>query len=249
MKKVILGVLALIVAIALVIAGYVLITSRNLQKYAAEDAPCPYSWQELRDGTIRLEINTEAYPDCSWGVEYYPQNVVAATGEESEPGTAVFSILPLNMGQTYVQVFCEQTDPFIVRVFEIGMQMRVSETGALVVEKTEHKVYDGITELGKGDGEGEGNAAAQCWTDPNGIVNLLLAETDSDWETVDYDPESLSVSGPFYREDSCGFEILGKQAGTFPLTVCSNEGKVFHLEIVVAEDLTADIAKFEEAVA
>ena len=149
MKKVILGVLALIFAIALVIGGYILITSQTLQKYAVEDVSCPYSWKELRDGTYRLEIDTAAYPDCSWGVESYPKNVIAAAEVSSKPGTAVFSILPLNMGQTYVQVYCEQTEPFTVRVFEIGMQINVSENHKITVEKTEEKEYDGIATMGE----------------------------------------------------------------------------------------------------
>ena len=242
MKKVILGVLALIFAIALVIAGYILFSSRNLQKHTVDDVPCPYSWQELRDGTVRLEIDTSAYPDCNWSVENYPKNVVAATQEESADGTAVFSILPLNMGQAYVQVYCEQTEPFVVRVFEIGMQISVSEDGVIAVEETEHKEYDGVTELSEGDG------AARWWADPNGTVNLLIAETGGNWEAVNYDPESIDVTGPFYRDDSCGFEIRGKLAGTFPLTICNGGDKAFVLEIVVAEDLTAVITEFAEGV-
>ena len=243
MKKVILGVLALIFAIALVISGYLLIASRDLQKYAVEEGVvCPYSWKELRNGTVRLEIDTTAYPDCNWSVECYPKNVVAATGEENTSGTAAFSILPLNMGQTYVQVYCEQTEPFVVRVFEIGMQISVSEDGVITVEETEHKEYDGIAELSEADG------AARWWADPNGTVNLLIAETGGNWEAVNYDTESIDVTGPFYRDNSCGFEIRGKLAGTFPLTVYNGEDKAFIMEIVVAEDLTAVITEFSEGV-
>lgn len=242
MKKVILVILALILAIALVIAGYMLIGFRGLQKYSRADAPCPYSWQELRDGTIRLEIDTAAYPDYGWAAECYPQNVVAVAGVESEPGTVAFSILPLNMGQTYVQVFCEQTETFAVRVFEISMQISVSEEGEISVEKTGHKDYGGIAELGKADG------TARYWVGPDGTANLLIAETGDGWEAVNYDPESLEVSGPFYREGSCGFEIQGKLAGTFPLTIYSGESKAFLLEVEVAEDLTATITGFAEGV-
>jgi hypothetical protein len=173
-------------------------------------------------------------------VECYPKNVVAAAGEEHTSETAAFSILPLNMGQTYVQVYCEQTEPFVVRVFEIGMQISVSEDGAISVEETEHKVYGGITELGEVEG------SAHYWADPNGTVNLLIAETGGNWEAVNYDPESIDVTGPFYRDCSCGFEIRGKLAGTFPLTVYNGEEKAFILEIVVTEDLTAVITGFTE---
>ena len=66
MKKVILGVVALISTLALVIGGYMLITSRNLHKYAVEEGvSCPYTWRELRDGTYRLEIDTTVYSECS----------------------------------------------------------------------------------------------------------------------------------------------------------------------------------------
>ena len=104
MKKVILGVLALIFTIALVIAGYMMFASPNLQKHTVTDAPCPFSWKELRDGTVRLEINTLAYPDYNWDVECYPKNVVAVTREESTTETVVFSILPLNAGQSVLGV-------------------------------------------------------------------------------------------------------------------------------------------------
>ena len=235
MKKVILGVLALIFAIALVTGGYILFSSRSLQKYAVEEGiSCPYSWQELRSGTYRLEIDTTAYPDHSWSVEAYPKNVVAAVEEvSSEPGKAVFSILPLNMGQTYVQVYCEQTDPVTVRRFEIGMQISVSEEKKITVEKTEEKDYAGITTMGE-------EGALQWWADPEGVVNLLIAGDSGQWAAADYDPAAVDVTGPFYRQDSCGFELRGMQAGTFPLTI-HDGAKAFRLEVAVTEELTASI--------
>lgn len=239
MKKVILGVLALMFAIAVVIGGSILITSRSLQKYAVEeDVSCPYSWKELRNGTYRLEIDTTAYPDYSWGAECYPKNVVAAAEEDSKAGTVAFSILPLNMGQAYVQVYCEQTEPFTVRVFEIGMQIRVSEDQEITVEATEQKDYGGISTLGEG-----GAYPVQWWTNPDGSINLLITdENGGSWEAVDYDPNSMDVVGPFYRQDSCGFEIQGKLAGTFPLAIYDGKDKAIRLEVEVAEDLTAAIA-------
>ena len=240
MKKVILGVLALIFAIALVIGGYILITSQTLQKYAVEDVSCPYSWKELRDGTYRLEIDTAAYPDCSWGVESYPKKVIAAVEVSSKPGPAVFSILPLNMGQTYVQVYCEQTEPFTVRVFEIGMQINVSENHKITVEKTEEKEYDGIATMGEDE-----DHPIQWWTKPDGGINLLIAgETGGSWEAVDYDPDSINVVGPFYRESSCGFEIQGMQAGTVPLILYDGGTEAIRLEIEVTEELTAAVTAF-----
>lgn len=237
MKKVILGVLALIFAITLVIGGYFLIFARPLQKYAVEeDVACPYSWQELRDGTYRLKINTSAYPDGDWGVECYPKNVVAAAEESSQEGTVVFSILPLNMGQTYVQVYCEQSEPLTVRVFEIGMQISVSEERKITVEKTEHKHYTGVAKVNEG-----GDDPVQWWTDPNGAVNLLL-DDGSSWKIVDCDGESLDVTGPFYRQGSCGFEIQGKLVGTFPVTLYDGGTKAICIEVEVAEGLTAAIA-------
>ena len=240
MKKVILGVLALIFTIALVIAGYMMFASPNLQKHTVTDAPCPYTWKELRDGTVRLEINTLAYPDHNWNVECYPKNVVAVTREESTTETVVFSILPLNAGQSFVQVFCEQAEPFTVRVFEIGMQIEVSDENALVIEETTQKAYEGMADLGKAGGN------LSYWVDPNGAINLLIEEESGIWEAVDYDAESISVNGPFYREASCGFEILGKKAGTFPLTISNGEDKTFLLNVVVAEDLTATITELSE---
>ena len=240
MKRVILGVLALIFAIALVIGGYILITSQTLQKYAVEDVSCPYSWKELRDGTYRLEIDTAAYPDCSWDVESYPKNVVAAAEVSGEPGTAVFTILPLNMGQTYVQVYCEQKDPFTVRVFEIGMQITVSEDRKITVEKTEHQEYDGIATLGEDE-----DYPIQWWTKPDGGINLLITgESNISWEAVDYDSSSIEVVGPFYRGSSCGFEIQGMQAGTVPLILYNGGGEAIRLEIEVTEDLTAAVTAF-----
>lgn len=237
MKKVILGVLALIFATALVVGGYFLIFSRTLQKYAVEeDVLCPYSWQERRDGTYRLKIDTSACPDASWSVECYPKNVVAAAEESSEAGTAEFSLFPLNMGQTYVQVYCEQTDPIAVRVFEIGMQISVSEKHEITVETTEHKSYTGITNLGE-----TGDAPIQWWTDPNGAVNLLITEESSSWEIVDYAPNSMDVDGPFYRQGSCGFEIRGKLAGTFPVMLYDGRAKAICVEVAVSEDLTAAV--------
>ena len=238
MKKVILGVLALIFAMALVVGGYILFASRDLQKHAVEDVSCPYSWQELRNGAYRLEIDTTAYPDHSWSVECYPKNVVAATKEESADGTAVFSILPLNMGQTYVQVCCEQTEPFAVRVFEIGMQLNVSEDLKITVVSAEEAEYDGIVTMGE-----EGDSPIQWWADAAGTIQLLIEE-NGNWEAMDYDANSLEVVGPFYRQDSCGFEILGRQAGTFPLAIYDGADKAIRLEIAVAEDLTAAIAGF-----
>ena len=235
MKKVILGVLALIFAIALVTGGYVLLTFRGLQKYAAEEGvTCPYSWQELRSGTYRLEIDTTAYPDHRWGVESYPKNVVATAEEVSDqPGTAVFSILPLNVGQTYVQVYCEQTEPFTVRRFEIDLQISVSEEKEITVEKTEEKDYAGITAMGE-------EGAVQWWADPEGSVNLLITEEGGVWAAAEYDASAVDVVGPFYRQDSCGFEIRGKQAGTFPLTI-HDGAKAFRLEVEVTEELMASI--------
>lgn len=240
MKKVIFGVLALIFAIAVVTGGYMLITSRTLQKYAVEDVSCPYSWQELRSGTYRLEIDTTAYPDHNWGVEGYPKNVVAASEANSENGTMVFSILPLNMGQTYVQVYCEQTEPFAVRVFEIGMQISVSDEGEITVEKTEHREYAGITTAG----EGEENPI-QWWTATDGAVNLLITQDNGGkWAVVDYDPDSLDVSGPFFRQGSCGFEIQGKMAGAFPMTIHDGGTKAICLEVTVNEKMATEITGF-----
>ena len=241
MKKVILGVLALMFAIAVVTGGYILLTARTLQKYAVEEGvSCPYSWQELRSGTYRLEIDTTAYPNHGWGVECYPKNVIAATEADSESGRAVFSILPLNVGQAYVQVYCEQTDPFTVRVFEIGMQISVSDEGEITVEKTEHREYTGVATVGEED-----NNPIQWWTDPNGAVNLLIAEESSgNWTAVDYDPESLDVTGPFYRQGSCGFEIQGKLAGAFSLTLYDGGAKAIRLEVEVTEELDAAITDF-----
>ena len=242
MKKVILGVLALIFAMALVVGGYILFASRDLQKYAVEEGvSCPYSWEELRSGAYRLEIDTTAYPDHSWSVECYPKNVVAATEEESADGTIVFSILPLNMGQTYVQVSCEQTEPLTVRVFEIGMQINVSEDLKITVVSTEETEYNGIVTMGE-----EKDYPIQWWADAAGTIQLLIEEENSgSWEAVDYDPNSLEVVGPFYRQGSCGFEILGKQAGTFALVVYDGIDKALQLEIAVAEDLTATVTDFD----
>lgn len=237
MKKVILGVLALVFAIALVVGGYILITSRNLQTYSVEDATCPYSWQELRSGRYRVEINTEAYPDHSWSVESYPKNIVAVSEVSNESGTAVYSILPLNEGQAYVQVYCEQTEPIRVRVFEIGMQVSVSEDGRVKVEKTEETDHDGVTTLGE-----DGDYPVQWWADPDGTVNLMIAEESSgSWEAVEYDPNSIQVAGPFYRQGSCGFELRSLQAGTFPLTIYDGTSTAIHLEVDVSEALTAVI--------
>ena len=241
MKKVIFGVLAMIFAIALVTCGYFLITSFSLQKYAVtEDTPCPYSWQELRSGTYRLEIDTTAYPDHRWSTECYPKNVVAVAEVSSDPGSLVFSILPLNMGQTYLSVYCEQTTPFAIRVFEIVLQINVSEDLAITIEQTDHKMYDGITTMGEDE-----QYPIQWWTNPSGIINLLITEEiSSQWEVVDYDLNSLAVKGPFYRENSCGFEIQGKAAGTFPLTIYNSVSKALCLEITVTEELIASISTF-----
>lgn len=239
MKKVILGVLALMFAMALVVGGYILFTGRDLQQYAVEDVVCPYSWKELRDGTYRLEIDATAYPDHSWSVECYPKNVVAAAEAESADGTVAFSILPLNMGQTYVQVYCEQTDPFTVRVFEIGMQISVSEDGKITVESTEEKAYNGISTAGE-----ESDYPIQWWTNTSGAINLLImAENGGSWEAVDYDAERIEVAGPFYRQGSCAFEIRGKQEGFCPLTIYDGADEGVRLEIEVAEDLSAAVTE------
>ena len=240
MKKVVLGVLALMLAIALVIGGYILLTSGSLEKYEVEeDVSCPYSLRELRNGTYRLEIDTTAYPDGSWGVECYPKNVVAAAEADGKSGTAAFSILPLNVGQTYVQVYCEQTDPFAVRVFEIGVQLSVTEDLEIIVEETEQKDYNGITAMGE-----EEEHPIQWWADADGKINLLITQSYGIWQAVDYDSARLDVVGPFYRQDSCGFEIQGKQAGTFPLTIYDGETKAIRLEVEVTEELTASITTF-----
>ena len=241
MKKVIFSVLALIFAITLVICGYFLITSLSLQKYAVDEGvPCPYSWKELRSGAYRLEINTAAYPDGNWGVECYPKNVVAAAAVSNSPGTTAFSILPLNAGETYVRVFCEQTTPLTVRVFEIGMQISVSEDLEITVDKTEHIIYDGVTSTGE-----EEELPFQWWTNPDGLINLLITEEiNGSWEAVDYDSDSIEVTGPFYREDSCGFEIRGKAAGIFHLAIHDGACKALLLEVEVTEDLIASIAGF-----
>ena len=242
MKKVILGALALILAVALVAVGYVLLTGCDLQSYTAPDAPCPYSWQEQRSGSIRLEIDTTAQPDCSWTVECYPKNVAAVSAAEADPGKAAFSILPLNMGQAYIQVTCSQTGLIAVPVFEIGMQVAVTEEGTLSVEETVHQSYDGIIQ------PEDAPAGTRWWADPDGAVNLLLPVTGTDWKALDYDPDRLEIAGPFYREDSCAFEIRGKLAGSFPLTFCNSEHKAFFAELAVAQDLSAVITKLSEGV-
>ena len=241
MKKVIFGILALIFAFALVIGGYFLITSRNLQKYVVEEGvPCPYSWQELRDGTYRLEIDTAAYPDGSWSVECYPKDVVAATGISSDSGVVTVSILPLNMGQTYLQVCCEQTEPVSARVFEVGMQISVSEDLEITVEKTEDKAYDGVITLGE-----DSDSPIQWWRDPYGAANLMiLEESNGNWAVMDYDTNTIDVNGPFYRQNSCGFEITGKQMGNVSLKICDGIDQMICLEVEVAEDLTAAITSF-----
>ena len=241
MKKVILGVLALLFAIALVIGGYILLAPRALQSYAAEEGvPCPYSWQEQKDGTYRLEINTAAYPDYGWSVECYPKNVLAVAEADGEAGTAAFHILPLNMGQTYVQVYCEQTQPFTVRIFEIDLSVSVSEEGEITVEKTEHKVYDGVAEMGLGS-----DYPIQWWQDSNGGVNLLILGGESvNWEVVEFNSYSLDVTGPFYRQGDCGFEIKGLSGGTFPLVLYDGRDTAMTLEISVAADLTVSITGF-----
>ena len=242
MKKVIFAVLALIFAMALVTCGYFLITSLSLQKYSVdEDVPCPYSWQELRSGAYRLEIDTSAYPDHSWRVECYPKNVITAAKADSDPGTAVFSILPLNMGQAYVRVYCEQTSPLTVCVFEIGMQVIVSEKLSITVETTEHTTYDGITTMDKDE-----ENPIHWWTNTNGTVNLLIDEKiNGNWVAVDYDADCISVAGPFYREGSCGFEIQGKKSGTFSLIISDSISKAFLLELNVNGDLTTSITSLE----
>ena len=240
MKKVILIVLALIFAMALVVGGYYLFTTRNLQSYVEEGEPCPYSWRELRDGTYRLKVNTAAYPDCSWSVECYPKNVVAATEVSNESGLAEYSILPLGVGQTYVQVYCEQTEPVAVRVFEISLHISVSEDGAIAVEETADKVYEEIAALGE-----DGDYPIRWWMNPDGVISLLIEEeSNGNWQTVDYDPDGLEVTGPFYRQGSCGFEILGKLAGVYPLTIYDGRDKAICLEVQVAEDLTASVTDY-----
>ena len=241
MKKVILSVVALIVAITAVIGGYIFITSRNLQKYVVEEGvSCPYFWQELRNGTYRLKINTEKYPDCTWGVESYPGNVIAATEVSSGEGAVEFTILPLDAGQTYLQVYCELTEPFAVRVFEINMKISISDQLEIVIENTEAKEYDGITTLGD-----DGEYPVQWWAEPDGAVSLLITdESEGSWEAVDYQPDSMDVIGPFYRQSSCGFEIRGMQAGTHSLTLYNGATEAIRLEIAVAEDLTAEVTDF-----
>ena len=237
MKKVIFGILAIVFAIALVVGGYIFITSRNLQKYSEVNAPCPYTWQELRSGAYRLEINTAAYPDCSWDIQCYPKNVVAVSSAGSDSEIAAFSILPLNMGQTYVQVFCEQTEPYSVRLFEIGLQILVSDDFKITMEKTEHKVFDGVSVLGEGS-----DFPIRWWKDPDGIANLLIEGQHIDnWEILSYDQDGIEVSGPFYRTGSCGFEIRGKLPGSYPLAICDGVENELRLEIQVAEDLAAAV--------
>jgi hypothetical protein len=85
----------------------------------------------------------------------------------------------------------------------------------------------------------------QWWMDANGTVNLLITEeSNGNWEAAVYDPDGLEVTGPFYRQGSCGFEIQGKLAGTFPLTLHDGGAKAIRLEIEVAEELTAAVTDF-----
>ncbi len=108
------------------------------------------------------------------------------------------------------------------------------------MEKTEHKEYPGITQMGD-----EGNDPIQWWVDPTGIVNLLIAEEgNGSWEVVDYDPNGIDVAGPFYRQGSCGFELRGKLKGTFPLTIYDGGTKAICIEVEVTEEQTASITAF-----
>ena len=96
-----------------------------------------------------------------------------------------------------------------------------------------------ITTLGE-----EGDYPIQWWADAAGTVQLLIEEEGTGWEAVDYDAGGIEVAGPFYRQDSCGFEIRGKQAGTFPLVIYDGADQAIRLEIAVAEDLTAAVDQF-----
>ena len=124
-----------------------------------------------------------------------------------------------------------------VRLFEIGLQILVSDDFKITMEKTEHKVFDGVSVLGEGS-----DFPIRWWKDPDGIANLLIEGQHIDnWEILSYDQDGIEVSGPFYRTGSCGFEIRGKLPGSYPLAICDGVENELRLEIQVAEDLAAAV--------
>lgn len=237
MKKVILGLLILILIVAAVAFGIWYVKEGSMERYAvSEGVPCPYSWKEQQDGTYVFRIDTSAYPEHRWSTDCYPLDVVrvsdgTAGGEGGSDTELVLTLTPLAAGDTYLTVLCEQAEPFLVREFEVNLLVRVAEDLTITVSETAHRIYDGVTL-----GDENGQFPYQWWTGAEEELNLLITdETGSVWSVDEFDAQALEVDGPFYRSGSCGFAIVGKLQGVHELTVYNETGNAIHLSLEVSE--------------
>lgn len=196
------GLLLLFTAVSLTACG---------KNQGGANTPYPYSWKELRDGSVEITIRGELEEGWSWQPEYGDTLQV----EQTEKG---FSAVPLTEDAEGVVTFiCQKDGPLIDYAYQICISMQTDQKGCLKVVGNWNTALSGI------ESAGEDTEHPYQWrTDPEEGLWIHVTTEDQSWQVMN-EKGTLSVYGPNYDETGFTIMVRAKQVSADNLTIYTLE--------------------------